>query len=156
MTDSPPVATKRARYSETQKAQAVALAALNGPEQAGEELGIDRRRVGEWLRETSSADIRLYVQQKALEAAAGVADRLPGLLELAVERTEQTLRDDTVKWNGTQLQALHTGLAILADKVLLLKDSGAGQGRFGTHSSGAGVLDLDDQALEAIRRTGRG
>lgn len=137
----------RRRFTVEEKAEAVALALLSGSETKAAALtGASQSAISEWVRDPSYADTRSYIKAKELEAAARAAERYPTLLELLMKRYEQSLNDEDIKWTGQQLQAVSTGLAIVADKVRMLSDPGT-SGRYGAATVTVEVTPAQ-QALE--------
>lgn len=139
------------------QAKAATLAAIHGVTKAAEELNLPHQRVSEWFRAADSSDLRNFVQAKGLEAAAEVLNELPDLLNLAAKRARALLEDDSVHWNGTQMQAALTALGIYTDIGRRLMNGGD-QGRYGSGSSGTDPLEPGAAhnvlaALEASRPT---
>lgn len=113
---------------------------MTSAKEAELQTGISHQSISRWLDAPGSAEIRAFVAQKNLRAAAEAADALPTLIERLRKRAEKLLDDDTVAWNGTQLQAAATAVGILWTHVH--QSLGQGTGRFGTSEREAAPLDL--------------
>jgi hypothetical protein len=104
----------RRRYTQGQKAEAVATATMEGPEAAAEKLGIPRTTIIYWLDNPEFVALR----QKTREE---VADRMWATIQLGVDEIAKGIQGDA------PLRDKATAVGILYDKHALLTGGATGR-----------------------------
>ena len=98
----------RRRYSQTERAEAVAAATLTSAEAAGEKLGIHPNTIRYWLDKPEFVELRAKTRDE-------VAERLWAAVQLGVDEVAKGLRDP-----DASLRDKATATGILYDKYALL------------------------------------
>ena len=94
------------QYSEAERAEAVALALVVGPNVAADRLGIPRRTVAAWR---SGERHRPEVQAVILESRQALAERMREIVSVASEQVLAGLRDPKQRL-GDRVRALEVAL----------------------------------------------
>lgn len=132
------------RYSEAEKAEAVAAATMHGAEAASEQLGIPRTTIIYWLDKPEFVALRQKTRDE-------VAERMWAAIQVGVDEIAKGLRDPDAPLRD---KAMATG--VLYDKHALLTGGATGRTESrditGTISDG----ELAAAIREAERITGEG
>lgn len=121
----------RSYRPETREA-VVKAAVVAGGAAVARELAIPRRTVTEWMNRADSAGLALFAQQKTLQGAAAIANRL----EDAADSIMQAMVVATTKEEAAAVRDRAVAYGIMVDKLAILSGGKTG-GRFGNQEEPA-------------------
>lgn len=143
----------RRRYTEDEKAEALALYATDGPTAVQAQLGIPKQTVQQWASDAGVRTVRNEHTAAATEAARldwqerriALAHRMGAVAEKALAVAEEMLDART----PSKAKDAATTMAILADKAQLLT-GGATSRQFSHGVQEAVIADARDHALRLV------
>ena len=132
------------RYTQEQKAQAVAEAMLTSTEAASETLGIPRRTIGYWMEQPAFAALRQQTREQ-------VAEKFWSAIQIGVDQVAIGLQNPKAP-----LRDKATALGILYDKHALLTGSATSRSESRDLTGTMSDAELVAAVREAERITSEG